>query len=342
MNVANILPERPHRGRAALHRAARADRRRLRARLPDGRRAALLERDARAKARERTSSSQNPYAQAVHGADATRSTSTSPSPPACRSRQLESPSHAIRRRTARQHDRDRSRSTPGETGGNRDFILRYRLAGDDIQSGLLLFPGAEGELLPADGAAAAPPGAEMIPPREYVFIVDVSGSMNGFPLDTTKALMRELLGRLRPTDRFNVLLFSGGSRLFAAASVDADKDEHRRRDRVHRSRARRRRHRAAARARARDGAAASREGRVAQLRGRDRRLHRARRPRCSSSSATQLGDANVFAFGIGSREPPPHRGHREGRPRRAVRRSSTRRRREGGRRSSARTSSRRC
>ena len=51
----------------------------------------------------------------------------------------------------------------------------------------------------------------MIPPREYVFIVDVSGSMHGFPLDTTKALMRDLLGRLRPTDTFNVVLFSGGS-----------------------------------------------------------------------------------------------------------------------------------
>ena len=40
----------------------------------------------------------------------------------------------------------------------------------------------------------------MIPPREYVFIVDVSGSMHGFPLDTTKALMRTCsAGCARPT-----------------------------------------------------------------------------------------------------------------------------------------------
>jgi Ca-activated chloride channel family protein len=37
--------------------------------------------------------------------------------------------------------------------------------------------------------------------------------------------MRDLLGKLRPTDRFNVMLFSGGSALFADKSVDATKDE---------------------------------------------------------------------------------------------------------------------
>src|SRR5690349_6462022 len=33
----------------------------------------------------------------------------------------------------------------------------------------------------------------------------------GFPLDTAKALMRDLLGGLRPTDRLNLVLFSGAS-----------------------------------------------------------------------------------------------------------------------------------
>jgi hypothetical protein len=39
----------------------------------------------------------------------------------------------------------------------------------------------------------------------------VSGSMHGFPLETTKALMRKLLGGLRPVDQFNVVLFAGRS-----------------------------------------------------------------------------------------------------------------------------------
>ena len=60
-----------------------------------------------------------------------------------------------------------------------------------------------------------------IPPREYIFVLDVSGSMRGFPLDTAKVLIRELIGGLRPSDRFNVLLFSGASRLLAPQSLAA-------------------------------------------------------------------------------------------------------------------------
>jgi Ca-activated chloride channel family protein len=69
------------------------------------------------------------------------------------------------------------------------------------------------------------PAPELIPPREYVFIIDVSGSMEGFPLQTTKTLMHDLLGRLRPTDKFDVLLFSGHDALYAETSVDANQAE---------------------------------------------------------------------------------------------------------------------
>ena len=60
-----------------------------------------------------------------------------------------------------------------------------------------------------------------IPGREYIFIVDVSGSMHGFPLEISKKLMANLIGNLRPTDRFNVLLFSGGSSVMAEESLPA-------------------------------------------------------------------------------------------------------------------------
>jgi Ca-activated chloride channel homolog len=103
--------------------------------------------------------------------------------------------------------------------------LRYRLAGDDISSGLLLFPGTKENFFLMMVQPPRRPALEQIPAREYVFIIDVSGSMHGFPLDTTKALMRDLLGKLRPTDRFNVLLFSGGSALFAEQSVIAKSDQ---------------------------------------------------------------------------------------------------------------------
>jgi Ca-activated chloride channel homolog len=109
-------------------------------------------------------------------------------------------------------------------GGNRDFVLSYRLAGDAIQSGLTLFDaGAEKFFLlqvqPPERVADAD-----LPPREYVFIVDVSGSMIGFPLDTTKKLLSDLVGSLRPTDTFNVLLFAGGSRVLSPRSLPATKE----------------------------------------------------------------------------------------------------------------------
>jgi Ca-activated chloride channel family protein len=142
---------------------------------------------------------------------------------------ITSPSHHI----TTQLVADRTRATIGlgadeAAGGDRDFVLRYRLAGDRIQSGLLLDPaptaGGESFFLMMVQPPHRPALA-VIPPREYVFILDVSGSMGGFPLDTAKRLMRGLLSRMRPTDRFDVELFSGASELFAPASVPATPDE---------------------------------------------------------------------------------------------------------------------
>ena len=107
--------------------------------------------------------------------------------------------------------------------GNRDFILDYRLAGEGIASGLTLFPGAPGEenfFL----AMVEPPQAiatTQINPRDYIFVVDISGSMHGYPLDTAKTLLRHLIGGLRPSDTFNVLLFSGSNRMLNETSVPA-------------------------------------------------------------------------------------------------------------------------
>jgi Ca-activated chloride channel homolog len=133
---------------------------------------------------------------------------------------LESPSHPIKARWAAGHTSAAIElNGAAATAGDRDFVLRYRLGGDDLASGLLLYRGETENFFLMMVQPPRRPAPELIPPREYVFIVDVSGSMIGFPLDVTKRLMNDLLGRLRPTDRFNLLLFSGDSRLFAPASV---------------------------------------------------------------------------------------------------------------------------
>jgi Ca-activated chloride channel family protein len=108
--------------------------------------------------------------------------------------------------------------------GNRDFALRYRLAGNQIASGLLLYQGTDENFFLY---VAQPPQrvtADDIPSREYIFVVDVSGSMDGFPLNTSKQLLRDLIGQLRPTDQFNVVLFAGDAALLAPASLTATQE----------------------------------------------------------------------------------------------------------------------
>jgi Ca-activated chloride channel family protein len=106
-------------------------------------------------------------------------------------------------------------------GCNRDFVLKYRLSGGKIKTGLLLFEGKDENFFLLMLQPPKQVHEVHIPPREYIFIVDVSGSMHGFPLDISKNLLRSLIGGLRSTDRFNVLLFAGGSSVMSTKSVPA-------------------------------------------------------------------------------------------------------------------------
>jgi Ca-activated chloride channel family protein len=134
--------------------------------------------------------------------------------------ELMSPSHQLVVRSAGQRA-EFALDDAERMSGNRDFILRYRLTGDQIAAGLMLYRGAgENFFL----LLAEPPRnveAADMPPREYIFVLDVSGSMHGFPLDTAKTLMTELAGGLRPSDRFNIVAFANGSETFSPVSVPA-------------------------------------------------------------------------------------------------------------------------
>jgi Ca-activated chloride channel family protein len=119
---------------------------------------------------------------------------------------LSSPSHAIDVKYANPNSARVSLKDPA-AGGTKDFVLRYALAGDRIHSGVLLYPGKKENffLLMLEPPAKVKPQA--LVKREYIFIVDISGSMHGFPLETTKALMGDIINGLKPRDCFNVLLF---------------------------------------------------------------------------------------------------------------------------------------
>ena len=108
--------------------------------------------------------------------------------------------------------------------GNKDFVLNYKLSGDKIQTGLLLSHNDKENFFLLMLQPPKKIRKEEIPPREYIFVIDVSGSMNGFPLDISKAMIKQLLGSLKENDLFNVLLFAGSSRFMDCQSVPATKD----------------------------------------------------------------------------------------------------------------------
>jgi Ca-activated chloride channel family protein len=140
--------------------------------------------------------------------------------------ELRSPSHGIE---VQGDGTAQAEVALADTGArnDRDFVLEYRLAGERTATGLALLRGDGSDGGAGENffvAVVEPPRAiapKQINPREYVFVVDISGSMHGFPLVTAKALLRELIGGLRPTDSFNVLLFSGSSQMLADAPVPA-------------------------------------------------------------------------------------------------------------------------
>lgn len=113
---------------------------------------------------------------------------------------------------------------PDAFQGNRDFVLRYRLAGNQIASGLLVFQGGDENFFLYMAQPPSRVAPEDIPAREYIFVVDVSGSMNGFPLNTSKQLLKDLIGQLRPTDLFNVILFAGDSTTLSPKSLAANQE----------------------------------------------------------------------------------------------------------------------
>ncbi len=106
-------------------------------------------------------------------------------------------------------------------GGNKDFILRYVLKGKSIQTGLLLYPGEEEKFFLLMAQPPQKITLSDIPPREYLFIVDVSGSMYGFPLEVSKALIKKIINNLREKDYFNILFFSGGSKVLSEKPLPA-------------------------------------------------------------------------------------------------------------------------
>ncbi|MEO1229595.1 MAG: VIT domain-containing protein [Myxococcota bacterium] len=103
-----------------------------------------------------------------------------------------------------------------ETPGDAELVLRWRLAsGTSPAAGLTFYEGQDERFFMMTVAPPQRVDPDRLPPREVDFLLDVSCSMRGFPLDVAKVVMRESLTRLRPTDRFNIHFFASGGWTYA-------------------------------------------------------------------------------------------------------------------------------
>ena len=110
---------------------------------------------------------------------------------------------------------------PADSLPNRDFVLRYRIAGDSIKSGfvthrderggfftLMLYPPQELQDLKRQ-------------PLELVFVLDCSGSMSGRPIEQAKAAIQRGLRLLQPGDSFQIITFSMAASSFGSRPLEA-------------------------------------------------------------------------------------------------------------------------
>jgi Ca-activated chloride channel family protein len=104
---------------------------------------------------------------------------------------------------------------------NKDFILKYAVAGRRVEDAVLTHKGANGGFFTLMLQPPERVTSEEVTPKELVFVLDTSGSMSGFPIEKAKETMRLALDGLNPRDTFNLITFSGDTRILFPQPVAA-------------------------------------------------------------------------------------------------------------------------
>jgi len=104
---------------------------------------------------------------------------------------------------------------------NKDFVLRYKVAGKRIKTALFTHRGERGGfftlmLFPPEDLKSLKRA-----PMEMVFVLDCSGSMSGRPIEQAKNAARRALRSLRPGDTFQVIRFSNNASQLGPAPIQA-------------------------------------------------------------------------------------------------------------------------
>ena len=92
---------------------------------------------------------------------------------------------------------------------NKDFILDYKVAGEDIKDAVLTH-GKQGTggfftliMMPPERVTT-----ENVVSKEMIFVIDTSGSMGGWPIEKAKETMKYAIRNMNENDTFNLIAFS--------------------------------------------------------------------------------------------------------------------------------------
>jgi Ca-activated chloride channel family protein len=107
---------------------------------------------------------------------------------------------------------------------NKDFILRYDVAGKKISDALLTHSTGHSGFFTLILQPPERVTVEDVTPKELVFVLDTSGSMYGFPIEKAKETMKLALDNLYPYDTFNLITFAGDEHILFPEPVPATKE----------------------------------------------------------------------------------------------------------------------
>src|SRR5256714_3301539 len=107
---------------------------------------------------------------------------------------------------------------------NRDFVLKYDVAGRRIEDALLTHHDAQGGFFTFILQPPERVTVEDVTPKELVFVLDTSGSMEGFPIEKAKETMKLALQGLYPRDTFNLITFAGDTHVLFPQPVPATEE----------------------------------------------------------------------------------------------------------------------
>ncbi|MEL6682854.1 MAG: VIT and VWA domain-containing protein [Pseudomonadota bacterium] len=109
----------------------------------------------------------------------------------------------------------------GRVLDNKDLVIRYTLGGETLEAASLSHVDDRGGFLSLMVEPPQLPDDTTAIPRELVFVLDTSGSMGGDPIEASKVFMDAALRGLRQDDFFRIIPFANTAQSYSSAAVPA-------------------------------------------------------------------------------------------------------------------------